>query len=70
MLLMNGCIGVDGHGPEFQAKESFAHVTNALLLEKDRAGGNDFNESADEQPRRHPQNRRDKNTSDIKGALP
>jgi hypothetical protein len=70
MLLMNAGVGVGSHGPEFQALEFLAQVADAFLLEKKRAGRNDFNEHRDHQPERRPQDRRYEHTNYIKRALP
>jgi hypothetical protein len=63
VLPMHVRLGVDGHGPEFQAETCLAQMTYALLLEQNRAARNNLNENSYEQAGRHPTNRRGKNTT-------
>src|SRR5262245_61816749 len=70
MGLVRSSLGINPHGTEFQARETAAAITNALLFEDDGPRGNDFDNESDQKDNGNQQWQSEHNASDIKHPLP
>src|SRR5438445_9031522 len=70
MPLMQACISVDNHGSKLQTLKMATAKPDALLLEKSRAWGNDFDCQGNEATKWKQYGRSNKNAGDVQGSLP